>query len=231
MNIHHLAEVTRRFGIKATAGHAALRAANSVAPVRVLRVLLLGMRSRVRQLAPRGYRVEPLGADALVTAVRERTDLDMDHRFVAAALARGDRCFGTLSGDTVTSYAWYSTRATPIGDGLWLEFAEEHAYMYKAFTVPEHRGRRLHGAGVSRALALYAASGYRGLVCYIDADNFASLRAHRRIGFRDIGTIVHVAVGDRIMIHASEGCHRHGVRLIARGQEQTSPSGVETQRA
>ena len=87
---------------------------------------------------------------------------DLDSAFVDRATALGDRCFGFVEGDVLTSYGWYSRRPTEAGHGLVLRFDPAYVYMYKGFTHPKHRGQRLHAIGMAAALEEYTREGAKG---------------------------------------------------------------------
>ena len=157
-----------------------------------------------------------LDAETLHRAMAHATDLDIDEAFVREALARGDRCYGAMDGDVLASSGWYSTRPTPFIDDLDLVFAEGWAYMYKGYTAHSHRGRRLHGIGMARAMDAYVREGYRGLVSYVDAANDASLKSCARLGYRTFGTLLAAKVGGHWITHATPGCAPYGLRLERR---------------
>jgi len=57
-----------------------------------------------------------------------------------------------------------------------------YVYMYKAFTVERYRGQRLHAIGVTQSLVRFGSMGYRGLLCYVESNNFDSLKSSYRMG-------------------------------------------------
>lgn len=139
-------------------------------------------------------------AGQLIDAVRFDPHMEMDAAFIEAAFARGDRCYAIWDGPELASYGWYSSRPTDIGDGLYLHFDAAYTYMYKGWTKPSYRGRRLHGIGMARALVDLAGMGSRGLVSYVDRTNTASLRSVYRIGYRDAGHVVTMSLfGSRVL--------------------------------
>src|SRR5207245_9056607 len=111
---------------------------------------------------PEPYRPMFLGAETLRRLGRYPAN-ELPGSFLDEALARGDECYGFLAGETLAAYGWYSRMPTPLElPGLELHFNREYVYMYKGFTHPAHRGRRLHAIGMTRALQHYLASGLRG---------------------------------------------------------------------
>jgi RimJ/RimL family protein N-acetyltransferase len=71
------------------------------------------------------------------------------------------------------------------------------AYMYKAFTHPDYRGRRLYGVGMALALKALAERGITKLVTTVHTNNFASLSSCRRLGYQRIGRFWTLGRGHR----------------------------------
>src|SRR5690606_1757131 len=88
-------------------------------------------------------------------------------------------------------------------------------YMYKGYTLPEYRGRRLHGLGMARAMRAYVEEGKHGLVSYVDVMNEASLKSCRRMGYRELGLLFGTKVAGRWVTHAAKGCEPYGLSLRA----------------
>jgi hypothetical protein len=218
MNIKQVRDTATRFGLQAAAADIAYRAARRVTEVTVLQgvtLTILGVEPKFLS-DDAGCRWAFLDRDALHGALRRGNALGMDAAFIDAALGRGDRCYGALDGDDLVAYGWYSNRPTPvtsIADDMVLHFDPAYAYMYKGYTLPEHRGRRLHGIGMARALAAYVQEGARGLVSIVDAGNFASLASCYRLGYRAVGLIFHTRVAGKDFTFATHGCEEYGLRL------------------
>jgi hypothetical protein len=215
MDIQSIKDSMAKRGVSATIGDLAYRAANKVTDVRVL----CGMALTSDTVDPAfledeaGMRWGFLTQPQLERSLAEGTDADMDLDFIRSALAKGDRCYGALDGTRVAAYGWYSTRPTLVTEGLELRFGEGWAYMYKGYTLPEYRGRRLHGLGMARAMRAYEAEGKKGLVSYVDAMNEASLKSCRRMGYRDLGLLLGARVAGRWVTTASRACEPYGLTL------------------
>lgn len=138
---------------------------------------------------------------------------DLSPHFLDEALAKGDQCYGILDGDRLVSFGWYSRRPTKISEDLCFHFDSRHAYMYKGFTSPDYRGQRLHAIGMTWALKLLRERGADGLVSYVDANNFDSLRSCYRMGYRDIGQIYCLRAADHYWIRADAACRELGLSL------------------
>jgi hypothetical protein len=139
---------------------------------------------------------------------------ELQPEFLDDALAKGDECYGFVTGSDLAAYGWYSRKPTRLDlPGLQLHFSDRYVYMYKGFTARSHRGQRLHAIGMSRALEAYLARGYRGIVSYVEWNNFSSLKSCYRMGYRDLGDIAVAGVGAHYVFHHDAGCRQCGFRL------------------
>lgn len=143
-------------------------------------------------------------------------EYDLTRRTLDEAIVRGDRCAAIFDGQTLASYGWYATqpiRLLEIPGAPLLHFDPAYAYMYNGFTHPAYRGRRLHALGMAAALEAYTREGRAGLVSYVDATNFSSLKSCRRMGYRSFGRVSTFALGSRRHYGATPGCKRYDFRI------------------
>jgi hypothetical protein len=162
---------------------------------------------------PEGYLPGFLSAGQLRGYARDPAS-EMTPAFVEQALVRHDECYALRAGEELAAYGWYSFRSTPVGLGdLELHFGADHVYMYKGFTDARHRGRRLHAVGMTRALQHYLGAGYKGLVSYVEATNFDSLKSCERMGYEVFGLIFVLRLFGCHIALSSPGCARFGFRL------------------
>jgi len=139
---------------------------------------------------------------------------EMPPEFLDAALGKGDECYAILEGERVASYGWYATTPTTLDlPDLRLHFSPQFVYMYKGFTHPDYRGQRLHAIGMTQALASYLGRGYQGLIAYVEANNFGSLKSVYRMGYTDVGRITLMRLAGRYVARASRGCQAYGLRV------------------
>jgi hypothetical protein len=136
---------------------------------------------------------------------------DLSASFLGQAAARGDRCYVMVDGQQkVASYGWYSNASTDIDESFVLHFDPAYTYMYKGFTLPEHRGHRLHAVGMCRALRALTDEGQKGLVSFVMANNFASLKSTERMGYRIFGDIYLLRAGSQGLAVGTPGCRAYG---------------------
>jgi hypothetical protein len=138
----------------------------------------------------------------------------MSPGFVEEAVSKGDECFGILKGERLAAYGWYSSRPTRIDPPeLRLRFHYEYVYMYNGYTHPLCRGQRLHAIGMTLALREYLGRGRKGLVSYVESNNFDSLKSCRRMGYAELGSIHVVRISGKYRAFSSAGCRRVGFRV------------------
>jgi hypothetical protein len=215
MELRSAQDLIGRHGIQATLHDLAYRTANRLSGAMVLKGIALTMESVARPFLAddAGLRWGFVERDALERALETGAADDMAPAFLDEALRRGDRCYGALDGDLLASYGWYSTRPTPVNGELVLRFDRAYAYMYKGYTLPAYRGRRLHGIGMARALSALAGEGQKGLVSYVKSNNFASLKSCYRLGYTDFGRVFAIRLGGRYRTFATRGCAAYGFRV------------------
>lgn len=117
-----------------------------------------------------------------------------------------DMCFGAIHGDRLASYGWYAFSAVEPehAAGVSLGLPTNVAYIYKAFTHPDFRGRRLNGACVAEAASILSTQGVDLILAMIYWSNEASLRSFERLGFRRLGLLV-VGPGGPLRIPPAAG--------------------------
>ncbi len=122
--------------------------------------------------------------------------------------------YGILDGEILAAYGWYARTPTRIDPpDLVLHPGNEYVYMYKGYTHTGHRGRRLHAIGMTLALQEYLARGFKGLVSYVESNNFSSLNSVTRMGYEIFGTVYALEMFGIHLVHASAGWAAHGVRV------------------
>jgi hypothetical protein len=169
----------------------------------------------VADVAPAFLDLPPAYAASFLTrsAIREvmrDPRFQVSEQFVQEALTKGDKCYGVSRNGALSAYSWYATTPTLFLPGLRLHFNRDYVYMYKAFTLAPHRGRRLYPAGVTRALRHYRAIGYKGLLAYVEATNVDSLKSFARMGFEAFGSVYVLEAFGRSFVYATPGCARFG---------------------
>jgi hypothetical protein len=211
--VTRLTRTVRQFGVMRTLYDLALRAVNRLVYFRVLKAVSIDTPDpqALERRPEYGY---GFLSRALVLAFAVDPQYEMNERFLGEALANEDRCYGIVHGEALASYGWYSKKPTvALTDDLELRFDPIYVYMYKGFTHEGYRGQRLHAAGMALALQEYRAEGSKGLVSYVESNNFSSLKSCYRMGYVTFGHVVVLRAGGRYFIGRSKGCRERGFEL------------------
>jgi hypothetical protein len=214
VNLHNLVNRIRKnlvhFGIRKTIYDIFLRSVNRVVFFKVFHAMWL------ERVDPEFLTLEsPFEWRLLETSQLEEfannPEYDIKEEFLGSASEKGDECYGVLDGQVLASYGWYSRQPTETSDDLTLSFNSQYVYMYKGFTHPQYRGQRLHAIGMNLALREYLNRGTKGLISYVESNNFSSLKSVYRLGYRDIGCIAVWKLFGRLIIIYSRGCRKYGL--------------------
>ena len=197
-----------RFGARPAAHHLAWRVADRLVGFMPYRGLVLpALRAGAAEVA--GSNELPCREVDLreLAACVSESNYELSEHFVSDAGARGDCCFGAFADGKLVSYAFYSSIPTNIDSGFRFRFPEGWVYQFKAFTLPEWRGRRLHPRLVAAAVAKFQAiQGFKGLATLVVATNYPSLASFGRMGFEPAFRFTLVGKGDgRRVLAALEG--------------------------
>jgi hypothetical protein len=209
--IGYIRENVRTYGMGATLHDIEYRVANKITHFEIFK----GMTVRMQDVkdpalfeAP-GFDGRFVGEDELAKFARGGTH-DLSVEFLRQASARGDRCYALFDGEALAAYGWYSNLPTPIDEHFVLHFDPVWTYMYKGYTAPAYRGKRLHAVGMCRALRAVSEEGRRGLISWVFSNNFASLRSVARMGYRIFGEVYVLRAGGRSFSYATGACRDYG---------------------
>jgi hypothetical protein len=208
MVLERLRNYATRHGLASTLFHLAYRLTNSAIMLMVFRVVVLAKGDPEWALvAGAGDQWGFLSQDDLRRFSERDPSLDLDGDFLTEAFARGDRCFAFVQDGILGAYAWYANGPTPIQDSLAAVFGPGYIYMYKAFTAPAFRGRRLYGIGVVKAMQAFRQQrSFKGLVSCVQSHNRASQKGLQHIGFETVGRVVVFGCKRPCLSYASRGC-------------------------
>jgi hypothetical protein len=211
--LRELRDISSRYGAGAALYDLHCRAINRVMHFSILRAMRVALAD-----VPAADMFEAPGFDARFVSLAELEQAalegthDLTPEFLIRAIKRGDRCYGLFEGDKLASYGWYAQRSTEINDHYVLHFDPAYTYMFKGYTLPAYRGKRLHAVGMCRALRAFTEEGKTGLVSWVASNNFASLRSVARMGYQTFGNLYLVRTAKHTLAFASGGCQPYGVR-------------------
>jgi len=213
--VHKILRKLRRHGVAATLHLVVMRLLKVFVECKILRAVHIERSNAAFLDFPAQSADGFIGREMLPELAPDPTT-EMSNEFVEQALARGDACFALRDGNTLAAYGWYSRGPTPVDEDLEVHFSRDYIYMYKGFTDERYRGQRLHAIGMTRALKHYIASGYKGLVSYVDSTNYESLRSCSRMGYAIFGSLYVLKIFGRCLAFSSPGCARLGLHAEQR---------------
>jgi hypothetical protein len=114
----------------------------------------------------------------------------------------------------IVSYGWYSANPTIINDNFILQFPQNFIYMYNGYTEPEYRGYRLHAFGMQYASIDATQLGRKGLVSFVNIENYRSIRSCKRAGYQFVGFIVIFKILSKYYILRSPNIKNMNIDLI-----------------
>jgi hypothetical protein len=214
--VDYLRDHVRKYGFGATLHELQCRLINKAVHFEIIK----GMTVRTRDVKDPGLFEAPGFDGRFVDEAQLReyardSAHDMPPEFLRTALARGDRCYALFDGGTLAAYGWYSDLPTPLDDHFVLHFDRAWTYMYKGYTMPAYRGKRLHAVGMCCALRALTEEGQQGLISCVASNNFASLHSVTRMGYKIFGDAYMLRAGGSSFTHASRSCREYGFRVQA----------------
>ena len=174
-------------------------------------------------IAPAGYKFRFGTAEDLDRCNERDTELGLtDREHGKLRLGAGHRLVLGLAGELPIFTMWINPRHLNIPGDLKRRLSADQVFIYKAFTSPDHRGRKLYQAGMAFVLADLAANGKRELVGYAHAQKQASRGGLARLGFHSAGTYRNLGLRSLRFTICSRRLNRHfGERVPRSGVDWT----------
>lgn len=142
---------------------------------------------------PEGYAFR-WGTAAEIERCEERhTELDArERREGVQRLGLGHKVVLGLHGDTVVFSMWVNPRCLNLPGIQKRALAQGQWFIYKAYTSPDHRGRKLYQLGLRFVLAEMRRAGLEELVGFAHVKKTVSRAGLAAVEFGDVGRLVHV---------------------------------------
>jgi hypothetical protein len=121
----------------------------------------------------------------------KQPDNELPASFAHRAERGLDLCYAALREGRLASYSWLAMRCVEPDHaaGVALGLPSDVAYLYKAFTHPAFRGRRLYAATTAGALRELGRSGIKHFLAFVYWNNASALRACTRMGYLSLGLL------------------------------------------
>lgn len=114
----------------------------------------------------------------------------------------GRKLVGAFCGPRMVAFAWFASRLVAADDnysrsmhlGTSIDLPDGAAFVYNAWTDPDHRGRRLMATVLRHAID-HRAGGDGSLTTMIDWTNRPSFRAFQSLGMQKLGLVIRIGRG------------------------------------
>lgn len=210
--IRTLVRTIQDFGLLNASKHYAIQVINKITFFNVYRILLIDRpNSRGTVLDPK-YQCKFLEPHEILAYVN-RPEFNLSEDFVRQALQKGDRCCAILDRDVLATYCWYSTQVTSINQHLQIACPPGYVYSYHDYTHTDYRRQRLQTVRSAQGLQDTLSRGAKGVIGYVDENNFPAIRSLERRGGRFVGRIVAIHLFGEYRIYHSKGSAALGVRI------------------
>ncbi|MCA9735488.1 MAG: hypothetical protein H6696_01235 [Deferribacteres bacterium] len=179
-----------------------IRLANSVTFFKVLHCLAIEettLHHEIKELHPK-YTERFLTQEEVENFLQVEATR-MPEYVVELGLDKQDECLGLLDNERLINYCWYSDLPTRLNKNLEVHFNPQYKYAYRSYTIIPFRGQRLQGLNLYHALQIYRKQGYRGIVAYVDSNNFNSRRSLDHLGFQLFERIFILKLFDTYLIY------------------------------
>ncbi len=164
--------------------------------------------------------VKFLSKDELIGYAKDPVN-ELSEEFLELAFRKNDHCLAILDNETIASYGWYSNQPTRIMNNIDLFFSPEWIYMYKGFTRSDYRGLRLHAVGMCHATKHFTKEGFKGLISYVESNNFASMKSVTRMGYEIFGSVYILSAFNKFVSFSSPGCKAYQFFAGSNGNDRT----------
>ena len=175
-----------------------------------------------RRPKPEGVETELLTAEQMRPIAAANPDLHITDDFIDRASERDQVCVLTRYYGDVAGYGWVSLGRTEHETGIDVVFGPNRRYAFKAFTLPEFRGKHLRG----HFGALDAHSEKHGIaygVYFVETHNFASLRSSARNNGRWVGYAGYFRLFGKLFTFRTPGAAETGFAFIAADAPDPAP--------
>jgi GNAT superfamily N-acetyltransferase len=132
------------------------------------------------------------------------------------SLARGEICIGATLDGKLVAYVWRTFFATPHDNkrNIWIDFNAAAAYGRYSFTLPAYRGKHIMPSLLAFADNYCLDKGATCVIGYIETDNYPSIRACMKAGYRGVGYAGFIHLFGKLFSFRTPGAKKHGFRFF-----------------
>jgi hypothetical protein len=140
--------------------------------------------------------------------------LELSEDLMRGAFAKADACDAVMCFGKLVSYSWMAFTPTHDAEGVFVDFGPRYRYLYKAFTLPEFRGRHAIRQFKVDSDHYCIQRGRVSTIAFIAVDNRPSIRYSLGMGNRRIGVAGYLKCGRVFVPFRTAGVKRAGFRFF-----------------
>jgi hypothetical protein len=177
--------------------------------------------------APSGYAFRFGTAADLERCTVEHTELDEHERRAGVTrLGFGHRVVLGLHGETIVFTMWVNPRCLNVPGLMKRALGAHQWFIYKAFTSPEHRGKKLYEGGMRFVLSEMRRAGLTELVGYAHVKKAVSRKGLAALEFGSAGTVRQVRAPGLVLTRLSKPLRTRFPRAVARSGALAAETGL-----
>jgi hypothetical protein len=128
----------------------------------------------------------------------------------------GDYCLLIFVDSDLSGYSWVSLKGNPILEGnLRIQIPADFIYGYASFTAPRFRGKNLMLYRRDALLNNPTWAEKKGLLAYVKATNWSSLRGQDKSSYQTVGTIWLIRLKRKYYLWFSQSLKTLGFRRLS----------------
>ena len=162
------------------------------------------------------YEIKVIEPETLIEASHD-PELDLDEDFVRRAIANQDVITGAFDGKKLVAYTCATSVSAPHDEWFSVQIPKDFRYGYKAFTHPDHRGKRLvySVAHLRERTQIFLERGSKYHMSFVAMWNLPSLQAVWRTGVNQpIGWVLNFHWRKRPVSLRTPAVRKTGFRFV-----------------
>ncbi len=115
-----------------------------------------------------------------------------DKRYLEERMKHGDKCLLSIWENKIVGYGWIMKDEMELSQYTHIPLPEKKVYTYKGYVLKEFRGKRVIGINDMEKIRYFIKEKKEYWLTSIERKNTASIKARKRLGFREIGKIIQI---------------------------------------
>lgn len=115
-----------------------------------------------------------------------------DKIYLEERMKHGDKCLLSIWENKIVGYGWIMKDEMELSQYTHISLPEKKVYTYKGYVLKEFRGKRVIGINDMEKIKYFRKEKKEYWLTSIEKKNTASIKARKRLGFREIGKIIQI---------------------------------------